>query len=462
MGLTGECGEWVAGRIYVTRGSEYPIAMRSIFFVVALSVLIHASELHLPLKRRKRSTLENYEDVPGHNLTWKNGASLHPGRWESQGALLCGQLYSLGGFGTGKLDAILNADRYNMTSDSWSAIASLPRAVTHAPVVPFEVSAEEGYIFLMGGYLGRSPGASVADVWLYSVHRNRWYGWRPLPARRAGGVAVMLQTQGSRHRHELHWTGGAWRRIPGYTAKDSGDHFVMDVTAHLIRRVISHAEAVERHSSIDCSGATFSPYQRHVNYMHPGISPSCWPRGMPRWRRAPGWLSHPRNHMGGAALGRGQTGFLAMGGQHAESEHQALPKVDFYNGTAERWYSLPDWELPFGIGHIGSSVIPWQDRGLVLVIGGSGSGASYRDGSGAGKDGLQETSGVPLSSILALNIRNGFDSSDVSPWSLLGHLPDARKSPTVVLLQDRIVAATWENVWISETLNSSVLPQQLA
>jgi hypothetical protein len=146
---------------------------------------------------------------------WLPAAPSPVARFEGAAAVIDGELYAFGGFGSGPgLPSQSASDAYDPDSNTWRALAPMPRAVTH---VQAAVIGNRAY--LGGGFEGASGGPPIAVVQVYDSIANTWSTTAvpPMPGARASGGFV---ARGSR----LHHLGGL---TPGRCI-DTAEHWVLD------------------------------------------------------------------------------------------------------------------------------------------------------------------------------------------------------------------------------------------
>jgi len=96
-----------------------------------------------------------------------------------------GYAYAIGGLDDNG-QPLSSAERYNMDSDSWAPIASLPAASYNFPAV-FD---RTNRIYIFGGRTNTTFGAETATVLRYSVNGNTWTNLAPMPIAVAGSAAT--------------------------------------------------------------------------------------------------------------------------------------------------------------------------------------------------------------------------------------------------------------------------------
>ena len=131
------------------------------------------------------------------NIRWNTVAPSPIGRSEGQGAVVNGKLYVFGGARSGRSSQV-----YNPANNTWRQIADVPELrLTHAGTA---VSGKN--IYLAGGYIGNPGGRgqifATTHVWKYNVDTNKWSRMPSLPqARGSGGLEVL--------NGKLHFFGGS-------------------------------------------------------------------------------------------------------------------------------------------------------------------------------------------------------------------------------------------------------------
>jgi|GEM_PF-492148 len=147
---------------------------------------------------------------------WSTLAALPLVRTEAQGGPVNGKLYVLGGFYDTSYRATTRSDVYDPATNSWSRLADMPQAITHA------ASVRDGEtIYLIGGYVGNNPGPSTSRVLIFNTRTNTWSEGPPLPEPRGAGAAAIVG-------RTIHFFGGALR-TSGTNDADQTDHFMLDL-----------------------------------------------------------------------------------------------------------------------------------------------------------------------------------------------------------------------------------------
>lgn len=118
---------------------------------------------------------------------WETRASLGEGpRQETGVAALDGEVYVVGGFGTGGA-LLARVEAYDPASDTWRTVADLPQALHHA-----NVAAINGELFV-AGYLDGLSFEARGDVFAYDPVADSWSTRTAMPVgteRGSSGVAV--------------------------------------------------------------------------------------------------------------------------------------------------------------------------------------------------------------------------------------------------------------------------------
>jgi N-acetylneuraminic acid mutarotase len=108
---------------------------------------------------------------------WTLAAPLPKARNHMGDAVLGGKLYAIGGQITqDHKGAQYFVDRWEPATNTWSAVARLPRARSHTAAATFVM---DNRIIVAGGI--DTNGASVRDVTIYNPFSNKWTELTPLP-----------------------------------------------------------------------------------------------------------------------------------------------------------------------------------------------------------------------------------------------------------------------------------------
>ncbi|MDQ3858089.1 MAG: choice-of-anchor D domain-containing protein, partial [Actinomycetota bacterium] len=124
--------------------------------------------------------------------TWSTASAAPIGRTEALAAQVDGKLYVFGGYTSfSPLQVTARVDVYDPTTDTWSQRAPLPAPVTHAGT-----TVDRHAVFLAGGYAGNAAGTSqtfaTKAVWKYDIDSNSWSALPDLPQARGSGALVRI------------------------------------------------------------------------------------------------------------------------------------------------------------------------------------------------------------------------------------------------------------------------------
>jgi hypothetical protein len=154
--------------------------------------------------------------TPNPTLVWQTAATAPLALAEAQGAAANGKLYVMGGYykTLPSYQGTTRANVYDPATNTWSAIADMPRPITHAGV-----AAIGSNIWIAGGYPTLPNGQqqfATTDVSIYNTLTNTWSAGPSLPAARGAGVMVAV--------------GSTLRFISGVDSKrvDQTEHWVLD------------------------------------------------------------------------------------------------------------------------------------------------------------------------------------------------------------------------------------------
>ncbi len=134
-------------------------------------------------------------------INWSPAAPSPLKRGEALGGVVNGKLYVLGGYLNNPFRVLDTVDVYNPADNMWTQITKpMPKPLSHAGT---EVDGNN--IYLAGGYIGKPGGGqtfATKDVWKYNVNTNEWTPMTSLPQARGGGGLALLG-------RELHFFGGS-------------------------------------------------------------------------------------------------------------------------------------------------------------------------------------------------------------------------------------------------------------
>lgn len=252
---------------------------------------------------------------PTETLVWRMGQPLPQGRFELKGAVVNNKVYVMGGFylsPTGQILATQRMDVYDPDTNQWNHLADLPEPITHAGVV-----VDGTNIYLVGGFVGDSPGVVVDHVWKYNTVTNQWTPFVPLPKKRGAGAAVLLN-------RSIHFFGGEYYSDGAQDPEDFGDHWVLDLE----------------------NGSKWLP-----------VAP----------------LPNPRNHLTGIVF---RDKIFAIGGQRLNDEMLGIQTVvHVYDPRTDQW--SVGTNLPFPVSRTSSATFVKCDR--IVMIGGETINATSLD-----------------------------------------------------------------------------------
>lgn len=141
------------------------------------------------LKRADRR--EHWKLSLNGGTRWIQAASLPSGRNHMGDAVLDGKLYAIGGQVTQEnTGAQGTVYRWNPATDTWTTVASLPRARSHIAGATFIMGDR---IIVMGGIA--ATGRNVSDVTAYNPGSNSWQALTPLPVNISSGIGGHIGNQ---------------------------------------------------------------------------------------------------------------------------------------------------------------------------------------------------------------------------------------------------------------------------
>jgi N-acetylneuraminic acid mutarotase len=136
------------------------------------------------------TTLAGSTPSESNSPRWSTLASGSRPRAEAQGAVVGGKLYVLGGVDYSGPYA--HSEVYDPATNAWKRIKDLPKKLTHAGT-----AAEGRNIYLAGGYIGTGQTGwaqtfATREVWRYNVDSDTYTAMPQLPQARGGGALVVL------------------------------------------------------------------------------------------------------------------------------------------------------------------------------------------------------------------------------------------------------------------------------
>ncbi len=153
----------------------------------------------------------------GTNISWGNIANSPYRTVEGSGGIIGNKLYQFGGYqpNTGFYTPTRTASVYDIATNRWSYLPSVPQGITHAGRV-----IDGRRFILLGGVVQTASGGqsySSAKVYTFNVDANQWTTLPDLPAARGSGGAALVN-------RELHFFGGVDASL-----NEKGDHWVLDL-----------------------------------------------------------------------------------------------------------------------------------------------------------------------------------------------------------------------------------------
>ncbi len=284
---------------YKTMSQSSKVILSRVLLIVLCIVSIGSSFfLFLQSKSGKKETVTTITID-----SWKSlNAPAPVALFESQGAVIGKKMYVFGGFHTPDAQATPESFVFDTETNSWSKIADMPEAITHAGT-----AIDGTTVYFAGGYIGSHPGPVTNHVWKYDTSTDTWGEVSPLPQERTAGVLVIVDKK-------LHFFGGGIRNQEETNiALDSENHWVLDLN-----------------------------------------NPTGWEEKAP--------LPNPRNHFAGVVL-NGK--IYAIGGQHLEgAAREYVSDLHVYDSKTDTWEKKSS--LPFGVSHIGAATFVLEGKIITI------------------------------------------------------------------------------------------------
>lgn len=306
-----------------TPSQKTPLSTTSKAGPAGLGIVSMATQTAKPITFPTKTPRATHSPSPSPKIpkvTWERASPDYPKKvFEAQGRILTGTqgqfLVVIGGFYNfpGHTDEVYQI-RLDTPDAKWERLADMPETLTHMA----QWSSGEEFCGA-GGFIGPTdPGHSVNSVWCFNRLSNTWRSLPNLPADRAGGG--LLMTTNFMNRREFVYASGMDREFDSFRVQiDYGTTWTLDM---------------------DTPNAT---WQGGLDDMHT-----------------------PRNHLGAVeTCGR----YFFIGGQFSTNEETGnQARIDEWLADERRWSTKPPAPLPFAMGHISASVLPYK-CGMIIIGG---------------------------------------------------------------------------------------------
>ncbi len=235
-------------------------------------------------------------------VTWSNITDSPIARDEGQVIAVGKNLYAFGGFDDPAFDSATRSDVYDTTTNTWTRLADMPEAISHAGTV---YDSATNTIWMLGGFVGPENAPAINHVWKYSITSNTWTAGPAMPSG-TGAEAVVLVGR------TIHVISGLTRNSSNAFV-NTNEHWTM---------------------SLD----------------NPGV-----------WSNAAA-MPTPRNHAGFVTL----NGLIyVVGGQDVKNETTGnSAAMEVYNPATDSWTRLAS--LPQGRSHLMTSTLVYKGKILVI------------------------------------------------------------------------------------------------
>jgi N-acetylneuraminic acid mutarotase len=149
------------------------------------------------------------------NVSWTAMANSPFASVEGAGGMLNGKLYNFGGYEDPSwTNPNGKSASYDVTTNTWTVLPSMPRGLTHAGRV-----IDGNSFILLGGVAaeGTDQTHAVTDAYRYDTITKQWSTFPALPQARGSGTAALVG-------RKLHFIGGVDAAI-----HEHADHWVIDL-----------------------------------------------------------------------------------------------------------------------------------------------------------------------------------------------------------------------------------------
>jgi N-acetylneuraminic acid mutarotase len=273
-------------------------------------------------------------------------------RTEVAAARVGRHIYVVGGFEERSGATTAAVERYDIRSDSWRRMASMPVGLNHPAAV-----AHRGKVYVHGGYRGRRDLSSATGALLrYDPRRNRWRSLRAAPTPRAA--------------HALAAIGGRLYAAGGANADGSLRSMeIYDLRSRRWRRGPSFPGPPRDHTTGIASGGRFYVLAGREGSNNYTAAERYDPRRQ-RWERLPDM----QRERGGIASVRLPDGRIVVFGGEDFGAGSTIREVELFNPRTRRWRRLPDLRTPrHGLG--GAAL----GKRVYAIVGGPRPGFHFSD-----------------------------------------------------------------------------------
>lgn len=279
---------------------------------------------------------------------WQVAADNPTARLEAPAVVVGNRIVVFGGFRAG-LIAETSVDAYDPASDTWSSLADMPAAITHAGF-----ARDKREVWFAGGFLGNHPGPVVDDVWVYDFDADAWSSGPALPAPRGSGGLFRIG-------RDLHFVGG----VDVDRDTDVPDHWVLDLDAPVAWTVAAPLPVARNHfATITHGGRGFvigGQFRHDTSPQDLALVHAFDPQT--GWQQLAD-LPFPRSHFepgtfaldGGIAIAGGRANTIGLA---------AVADITHYDPVADGWTALAPLPTPL----LAPVVQHWDDE-IVLSAGG--------------------------------------------------------------------------------------------
>jgi len=228
-----------------------------------------------PSKSAATIRIINDDRATGNTITWTTKAPDPIIRAEALRAVVDNKLYVFGGF-EGDAGPVVTSDVYDPAANKWTAIKDLPYRLTHAGII-----AVGHDIYFAGGYIGIGATGynqqfGTTNVFKYNIDTNTYTNVVSLPKAVSAGGLVLLN-------NELHYVGGnnnSRQDIGDHYVLDLGNIAAGWKTATSLPHGRSHFGLVTLNGKIYAVGGQFgndeaSVTQNYVEVWDPA-NPGTW------------------------------------------------------------------------------------------------------------------------------------------------------------------------------------------
>jgi N-acetylneuraminic acid mutarotase len=268
---------------------------------------------------------------PARSDRWTPLTSATLQRTEVAAARIGRYAYVIGGFERRTGSTTTAVERYDLRTNSWKRVRSMPIGVNHSTATVYR-----GKLYVHGGYRGRRDLSSATDrFYRYNPRRDRWRRMPDSPSPRAAHAAAVIG-------HRLYVAGGANARGSLRSLE------VYNFERGRWRRGRSFLGPARNHTTGAASGGRFFVIAGRDEHNFRAVD--RYDPSKRRWKRMRS-IPTARGGIASARLPDGR--IVVFGGEQLGPGGTTIRQVEVYSPRRNRWRALPSMLTPrHGLGGV--------------------------------------------------------------------------------------------------------------